>query len=121
MRTADLHISEKSHQFKNGGVKLITIVPKKTFENLNKTTENAEKMDYEEIQEYIRKHANKLLMDKTKPHVINVLTSLGWRGGKQFMGENFNFFHPDKYYVDEKNPRDFEVYGIQIIEFGPNN
>lgn len=106
----DLYISEKTIR----GYKVKTIMTRKQYGNIKKGTDHADGMNYEYIQQYIRRNANELLHDTSKRHAINVLTAVGWRAGKVFSGVDMDFYNPALYYNDDDELT--VVYGVQIVE-----
>jgi hypothetical protein len=89
------------------------ISAKHTFENMKKGTKNATKLDYEEIQEYLQEN-KKTFFDKKGKYKINILTDIGWKGGKTFDGYNFEFYDPVEFYNDA-NASIENIYAVQIV------
>lgn len=110
MQTSDLHVTKK--QFK--GLNITTIMTKKQYNNIKKSTNEADGMNYKLVQEYFEQHKKELITNPSRRHQINVLTVQGWRSGSSFENYDFDFYDPDLFYNDD-DPL-LVVYGIQIIE-----
>ncbi|MDP2061104.1 MAG: hypothetical protein Q8J97_15275, partial [Flavobacteriaceae bacterium] len=97
------------------GIKVTTIMTKKQKENIEKSTDHADGMNYKLVQEYVDKHKKTLIQDLSKPHQFNVLTIQGWRCGNDFKNYNYDFYDPNIKYNDDDHL--LVIYGFQIIEY----
>lgn len=95
-----------------------TIVPTKTYKNMKRDIKELTWVNYDEMREFVKQH-EKELFKKGKRYVVEVLTEVGWRGGKDtrifsYGEENIDWYDPEIFYGDND---EVDIVGaIQIQE-----
>lgn len=112
-----VEIQISSKKWKNTFFKSHTIAAKKTFDNFENGVENAQALNYKDLQQFIDENKEKFMKANGR-YQINIISANGWRGGKRFDGFNANWYDPAVYYNDGADNIDV-VYGIQILDFNP--
>ena len=90
------------------------ILPKKTLDNIKQSPDTATDIEYDDFRDFIESH-KKELFNKNGKYKISLLTDSGWRTGRTFDGENFEYYDPEIFYNDKDDDIDF-VYAVQIIK-----
>ena len=108
-------VRTETKQYKQKQLKGFFLMPESTRTLLlnGGKMEDAKEITYDKIKKYIEKHRRDLFKGGVK-YKINLLTVVGWRGGKFFgKDDEISWFNPG---VDYGDGIDIDqIYAVQII------
>ena len=120
LNNINMLITEYKETTKNGKDKnrheSYLILPKTTYENRKKSVDKAVKVKNADFKRYVEKHKNELF-PAGKTYTLSLLTEAGWRSGKRFNGNVFNYYDPRAWYEDKDDKVEY-VFAVQVFVNG---